>query len=63
MALLQRGLPAGLELGRAVLAHSLLVVPVHRGAGLTPWPCGSWYGANFQIRVRSVQDPKATPRP
>lgn len=30
---------AGLELGRAVPAHSLLLVPVHRGAGLTPWPC------------------------
>lgn len=23
----------------------------------------SWYRANFQIHVRSVQDPKATPRP
>lgn len=30
---------AELELGRAVPAHSLLLVPVHRGAGLTPWPC------------------------
>lgn len=36
MALLQRGLPAGLELGRAVLAHSLLVVPFTEVLGSLP---------------------------